>query len=259
MVECLTPKISPNSVQEIMPRKLLTASRSTSVNLDFEFLSPRAHFTRPAFQECTLFSLYVTYSRLVRSLFERLKSLWFTQRGLGPTKASITKRWTLKVFCLFFVEKLIRGYPNRLRLRRMIRSLPHLSERTLPLSLIRYIPSYPGTSRHISMILLTLSLTGCASIAIPDLHPEITLPGSLDCYSKSTLSRETYRIPASRCAERSKLAIKLYSNDWQILRVALLKNCLTNQCKQSVGALDELFEVLDKSAAAVLKLKGKGK
>lgn len=257
MVECLTPKILPSSTHEIAPRNSFMLARSASDNLALATRWPRAQFTRPESLMCLLFCLYVTYSKFFSELFLRLKSLWFTHNSLGPTKVNITSRCILNVFCLFRLEKEISGYPKRLNFGFISRVFPHFSDFIRPKSLTKYTPSYPGTFFQVSMACLITLQVGCATVEIPDLHPEITLPGSGECYSRSTLTRETYRLPKETCERRSKKAIKLYSNDWQVLRVTLLKNCLTNQCKQSVGALDELFQALDQGAATVLKLRGK--
>lgn len=91
----------------------------------------------------------------------------------------------------------------------------------------------------------------CTTVEIPNLYPEITLPASGDCYARGTLDRKKIRIPKAECEKRSKRAIKLYSEDWHQLRYILLKNCIMNQCKQTVGALDELFQTLDDAAARI--------
>jgi len=105
----------------------------------------------------------------------------------------------------------------------------------------------------LTLTFLSTTLSGCASVEIPDLAPEITLPASGDCYSRTTLTRIKTRIPKEECAKRSKRAIKLYSEDWHKLRFILLKNCLQFKCKQTVGALDEFFQYLDDAAGAVNK------
>ena len=51
--------------------------------------------------------------------------------------------------------------------------------------------------------------------------------------------------------------IILFSKDWAKLRFTIVKNCLTMDCKNAVGALDFLFEAADRAAKKRNKLKGK--
>jgi len=106
------------------------------------------------------------------------------------------------------------------------------------------------------MLLISLWILAgpsCSSVEIPDIAPEITLPASGDCYSMTTLSHKVTRYTKDICVERSKRAIKIYSEDWQKLKIVLLKNCITNRCKQSVGALDDLFKSLDNALVKVVR------
>lgn len=103
-------------------------------------------------------------------------------------------------------------------------------------------------------LLLTASLiSACAQFQIPDLHPWITLPASGDCYSMSTVSHERQRLPAdsAACDRIHKRSVSLVSDDWATLKRILLTNCLTNECQQSVGALDTLFRTVDNSLKAL--------
>ncbi len=96
-----------------------------------------------------------------------------------------------------------------------------------------------------------LLLVNCATVDIPDIKPRIVLPASGDCYSISTITHKEYRIPKALCAEQNKRGIILMSDDWAKLKYTLLKNCLTNQCKQTVGALDGLFYAVDNALKKV--------
>jgi len=71
------------------------------------------------------------------------------------------------------------------------------------------------------------------------------LPASGDGYGITTISRKETRIPRAEWDQKRKRAILLYSEDWAKLKYTLLKNCIANQCKQTVGALDGLFYSLD--------------
>lgn len=93
----------------------------------------------------------------------------------------------------------------------------------------------------------SLNLVACASIEIPELRPAITQPASQDGFRVNTLKDEEQIIPAE--AWKKYLAdnahVILFSDDWAKLRFTILKNCLTMECKQSVGALDGLFYAVD--------------
>lgn len=94
--------------------------------------------------------------------------------------------------------------------------------------------------------LISLLLSACAQVEIPDITPFIVLPASGDCYGRSTVSDQVVRtVEGPLCEDKVKRSIHLTSDDWAKLKYTLLKNCLSNQCKQSVGALDQLFETID--------------
>lgn len=82
-------------------------------------------------------------------------------------------------------------------------------------------------------------------VEIPDITPRITLPASGDGFGITTVTRKESRIPKEKWAEMQKRGIILLSDDWAKLKFTLLKNCLTNECKQTVGALDGLFYAID--------------
>lgn len=96
----------------------------------------------------------------------------------------------------------------------------------------------------LSVSLLTC-LSSCASVEIPNLRPGITLPASGDGYRYSTLTNEEERIPKEEWGPKRDRGIILFSDDWAKLKYVLLKNCLTNKCKSTAGALDSLFYAID--------------
>lgn len=98
--------------------------------------------------------------------------------------------------------------------------------------------------RSISSLAL-VTLSGCASVEIPDIHPYVTLPASGDGYTMSTVSHIAKRVPKRDWDVMRKRGIVLLSEDWAKLKYTLLKNCLANECKQSVGTLDSLFYAID--------------
>lgn len=95
--------------------------------------------------------------------------------------------------------------------------------------------------------LFIIILPACSSVAIPDFKAHITLPASGDGYWVKTVSEEEGRIPKEQWEVLKKRGIVLMSEDWAILRETLLKNCLTNKCKDAVGIFDNLFYSLDEA------------
>lgn len=95
------------------------------------------------------------------------------------------------------------------------------------------------------MILQLWFSVGCATVEIPDFYAHITLPASGDGYARSTVTKEKKRIPKAQWDEQKKRGIVLMPEDYGILKKTLLKNCLTNKCKQTVGTLDNLFKAID--------------
>lgn len=102
-------------------------------------------------------------------------------------------------------------------------------------------------------LILTIFLTACASVQIPDFKAHITLPASGDGYWVKTVSDEEGRIPKEQWEVMKKRGIVLLSEDWAILKFTLLKNCLSNDCKDTVGLLDDLFYTLDSALKATTK------
>lgn len=106
--------------------------------------------------------------------------------------------------------------------------------------------------------MLSVSLlisVGCASVEIPDFKAHITLPASGDGYYVKTVSAEEGRVPKAEWNEARKRGIVILSEDWQILRYTILKNCLTMKCKQAVGTFDQLFYTLDDALKKIPKPK----
>lgn len=95
-----------------------------------------------------------------------------------------------------------------------------------------------------------LLFTGCATVRIPDFKAHITLPASGDGFWLKTVSNEIGKIPKKEWEEKRKRGITILSEDWQILRYTVMKNCLTNDCKDTVGAFDELFYKVDEALKA---------
>lgn len=89
------------------------------------------------------------------------------------------------------------------------------------------------------------TILSCKSFQIADIRPMVTLPASGDCYGVSVLSHVKTRIPKKECDEIKKRGIILTSDDWQKQRFSIQKNCQMNQCKQLIGAFDELFLTID--------------
>lgn len=97
------------------------------------------------------------------------------------------------------------------------------------------------------LVLIATLLTGCSTVQIPDFKAHITLPASGDGYYVKTVSEEEGRIPKEKWDVMRKRGIVLLSEDWAILRYTILKNCLSNECKDTVGVFDDLFYTIDKA------------
>ncbi len=96
-----------------------------------------------------------------------------------------------------------------------------------------------------------VSLSACGTFQIADIGPMVTLPASEDCYKVNVLSHKKTRIPKAECEEIKKRAVFLTSDDWQAQRFSVQKNCQMAQCKQLIGAFDDLFLTLDKALQQV--------
>ncbi len=220
-------------------------------------LSPFGIFLFPVRWKCRVFSRLERYSRFSNRLLVLFRSLWLTVRLLGPTNVSITSLWILNDFHRPHPRfKIIEGYPwckyvariFCLMTRPFLKWLFFLMRATaliLPKSLISYRPLYFGIGRQFSIFFIILICSGCATIELPDISPGITLPASEICFRISTLGQVEQFISKEECESIRKRSIFLTSEDWAKLKFTLLKNCITNKCKQTAGALDDLFITLD--------------
>lgn len=102
-------------------------------------------------------------------------------------------------------------------------------------------------------IFLVGIMTACAGVKIPDFKAHITLPASGDGYWVKTVTEEEGRIPKAEWDITKKRGIVLLSEDWAILRNVVLKNCLSNECKDTVGIFDDIFNKLDSSLQQTTK------
>lgn len=86
---------------------------------------------------------------------------------------------------------------------------------------------------------------------------DLTLPGSEDCYGKYVVSQEVERISANEpeCIMRKRKGLRIAPDQYAILKKALYKNCIMNECKQAVKVIDDLVITVD---SAVEKVYGKG-
>lgn len=103
------------------------------------------------------------------------------------------------------------------------------------------------------LMVASLVLSGCAGFQIADIGPMVTLPASGDCYRVTVLSQVKTRIPKTQCDEIKRRGIVLTSEDWQKQRFSIQKNCQRLECKQLVGAFDELFFSIDKALKSTNK------
>ena len=102
-------------------------------------------------------------------------------------------------------------------------------------------------------VLSLLALSGCAGFQIADIGPMVTLPGSGDCYQVTVLTQKKTRYPKTQCDEIKKRGVIVTSEDWQKQRLSIQKNCQMAQCKQLVGAFDDLFKTIDNALKIVPK------
>lgn len=103
-------------------------------------------------------------------------------------------------------------------------------------------------SKRLTKLFLTaslLSLSACGSIEIADIGPMVTLPASGDCYQVTVLTHKKTRFPKKQCDDIKRRGVVLTSEDWQKQRLSIQKNCQLTQCKQLVGAFDQLFLTID--------------
>lgn len=96
-----------------------------------------------------------------------------------------------------------------------------------------------------------LFLVSCASVDLPDVCPEITLPASGDGYCRTTVTHKARRIPKAQWDIEKKKRVHVSFQDWTKIKKEFLKHCVMNKCKQAVGAFDDLFLSLDKALKKV--------
>ena len=97
-----------------------------------------------------------------------------------------------------------------------------------------------------SLLLCSLFfLCSCATVEVPNFKAWVELPASGKGFAVETVSKKTYEMPAKEWSEKKKRALHIFSEDWLILKRTIRKNCITNKCKQAVGALDGLFLAID--------------
>lgn len=100
-------------------------------------------------------------------------------------------------------------------------------------------------------LFLLFNISGCATVEMPDFYAHVTLPASGDGFGVSTVSRQEKTIPREQWEEQKKRGIVILSKDWKILKKTVRKNCITNKCKQAIGALDGLFFAIDSALRMV--------
>lgn len=105
--------------------------------------------------------------------------------------------------------------------------------------------------RRLLPLFVSLALSACAQVEVPDFSVYVTLPASEDGYSITTVSKVERRIPKVKWDEMRKRGLILLSDDWAKLKFTLLKNCIANPCQQAVGTLDELFYAIDSALKAI--------
>lgn len=79
----------------------------------------------------------------------------------------------------------------------------------------------------------------------------VTLPASGDCFGITVLSHQEIRIPKKECDELKRRGVFITNEDYQKQRLSIQKNCQFAQCKQLMGAFDDLFMIIDKSITKV--------
>lgn len=100
------------------------------------------------------------------------------------------------------------------------------------------------------VIMTALLLSSCSTTDLKkvDICPWIELPGSGDGYCKTMISHKPKRMPKTEFIEYRKRLMCLSSVDFEKIKKAFLKHCINSKCKQTVGALDNLFLTIDRAA-----------
>lgn len=105
----------------------------------------------------------------------------------------------------------------------------------------------------LSVPFASLVLTSCATTEIPEFNTYVTLPASGDGYGIGSNSHKEVRIPKDQWDKKKRAGIVLLAEDYAKIRYSLLKNCIMNTCKQTVGALDGLFDAIDQALKVMPK------
>ena len=95
------------------------------------------------------------------------------------------------------------------------------------------------------LLALVLGLSACSTIELPSANLYVTLPASGNGFGVNILTNKEVEIPAKEWKQISRRGVILLSEDWAKIKLSLLKACLENTCRQSVGALDGLFYAID--------------
>ena len=96
-----------------------------------------------------------------------------------------------------------------------------------------------------------LFLANCASLNLPDVCPMITLPASGDGYCKTTVTQKPWRLPKKVWDKEKGKTLHLTASDWAQIKKILLKQCASQNCKQSISSVDELFLGLDSALESI--------
>lgn len=97
-------------------------------------------------------------------------------------------------------------------------------------------------------------MTGCQTLKsdIPNFSTYVTLHATGECHRVETITYKEEILSEEKCEYLKARAIFLTSEDWAIIKKALLKGCFTNECTQFIGRVDSVFKVLDESAKVML-------
>lgn len=101
--------------------------------------------------------------------------------------------------------------------------------------------------RHVRILSLALSISGCQGMQLHDWKAGVTLPYSENCFFVHVLSGQEEEIPATQCADLKARSLIMTSEDWKILREDIQSSCQMAQCKQIVGRFDNLFLTIDQA------------
>lgn len=96
-----------------------------------------------------------------------------------------------------------------------------------------------------ALLAILFILCNCATVEVPDFYAHVTLPASGDGFGVKTVSKTERTIPATQWEKIRRRGVVILPEDWAILKKTVRKNCITNKCKQAVGALDGLFMAID--------------